>query len=177
MSRIAKNPIAIPKGVEVSLSGNEIRIKGPKGELRSAKNSSIDLVFENELIVVKGGRQDKAINSLAGTTRALIANMVHGVSIGYEKKLNLVGVGYRAQAKGEILSLSLGYSHPVDFKVPVGITVETPSQTEIVIKGCDKQCVGQVAANVRAYRQPEPYKGKGIRYSDEIITRKEAKKK
>jgi large subunit ribosomal protein L6 len=137
----------------------------------------VELDIASESISVKYDRHNKSQVALAGTTRANIANMVVGVSSGYEKKLMMVGVGYRAQAKGQVLNLSLGFSHPVDYEVPAGITVETPSQTEIVVKGCDKQQVGQVAANIRAYRPPEPYKGKGVRYADEVIIRKEAKKK
>jgi large subunit ribosomal protein L6 len=177
MSRVAKNPVAIPKGVEVKLGQNAITLKGGKGTLTASIHPLVEVKVEADSIQVVADVTDRKKNALAGTTRANIANMVTGVSSGYERKLTMVGVGYRAQAKGQILSLSLGYSHPVEFAVPAGITIETPSQTEILIKGCDKQQVGQVAANVRAYRPPEPYKGKGVRYADEEIVRKEAKKK
>ena len=178
MSRVAKNPIALPKGVEAKLSSGSIDVKGPKGALQAIIPTSIQIEIEsNEIRVSKGAANDLKNNALAGTIRANIANMVAGVSTGYERKLSLVGVGYRAQAQGQVLNLSLGFSHPVNFDVPAGITVETPSQTEIVVKGCDKQKVGQVAANIRSYRPPEPYKGKGIRYFEEVIIKKEAKKK
>lgn len=177
MSRVANKPVAIPSGVEVSLDGQQIKIKGGKGELSHAVHATVSVEHEqNELkIVARDG--ERSSNALAGTTRALVQNMVTGVSDGFERKLELVGVGYRAQAQGMTLNLTLGFSHPVNFEVPEGITVETPSQTEILVKGADKQKVGQVAANIRAWRPPEPYKGKGIRYSDEQIVRKEAKKK
>jgi large subunit ribosomal protein L6 len=177
MSRIAKNPVRIPAGVEVSLSGNTLVVKGSKGALTSNVHPSVRLEVDKQAVTILSDPHDKTRNALSGTARATINNMVVGVSAGYEKKLTLVGVGYRAQAKGDVLALTLGFSHPVEFPVPAGITVETPSQTEIVVKGCDRQSVGQVAANIRAYRPPEPYKGKGIRYSDEEIIRKEAKKK
>ncbi|GAB4359913.1 MAG: 50S ribosomal protein L6 [Gammaproteobacteria bacterium] len=177
MSRVAKNPIEIPSGVEVNISGDEIRVKGTKGELSRALSSKV--VVKNENNVLSFEPRDEANNdwAMAGTTRALVNNMVVGVSQGFEKKLQLVGVGYRAQAKGKVLDLTLGFSHPVQYDVPEGITIETPSQTEIVVKGIDKQKVGQVAAEIRAYRPPEPYKGKGVRYADEHVVRKEAKKK
>lgn len=177
MSRIAKNPVLIPGGVEAKFASGDISIKGPKGTLVATIHPLVELEIASESISVKFDRNNKSQVALAGTTRANIANMVAGVSSGYEKKLTMVGVGYRAQAKGQVLNLSLGFSHPVDYEVPPGITVETPSQTEIIVKGCDKQQVGQVAANIRAYRPPEPYKGKGVRYADEVIIRKEAKKK
>jgi len=177
MSRVAKNPIPIPKGVEVTLGADEISIKGSKGVLTTKRSSLVDVKVEDGFIVVEDDRSDRTKNSMGGTIRANLANMVYGVSTGYERKLVLVGVGYRAQTKGSTLSLSLGFSHPLDYDPPAGITIETPSQTEIVVKGCNKQVVGQVAANIRAYRPPEPYKGKGVKYSDEEIIRKEAKKK
>lgn len=177
MSRVAKNPVPIPKGVEVKVDNGSITVKGSKGMLSSELHPLVRVSTENDQVTVGFDRNNINQTALAGTTRANIANMVHGVSNGYERKLSMVGVGYRAQAKGQILSLSLGYSHPIDYVAPDGITVETPSQTEIIVKGCDKQQVGQVAANIRAYRSPEPYKGKGVRYSDENIIRKEAKKK
>lgn len=177
MSRVAKNPVVLPKGVEVKQDGQSLLIKGSKGTLSTTVHPNVKFTIDTNSIVIAPDKSNKANNALSGTTRALLNNMVVGVSSGYEKKLILVGVGYRAQAKGSVLSLSLGYSHPVDFDVPEGITIETPTQTEIVIKGVSKQVVGQVAANIRAYRPPEPYKGKGIKYSDEEIVRKEAKKK
>lgn len=175
MSRIANAPITIPAGVEVNLSGQSITVKGAKGSMQFDINEDISVAQEDKTLSVKA--QNKQANALAGTTRALVNNMVTGVSAGFEKKLTLVGVGYRAQSKGKILNLTLGFSHPVDYEVPDGVTCDTPSQTEIVVTGIDKQKVGQVAADIRAYRPPEPYKGKGVRYSDEVVVRKEAKKK
>jgi len=177
MSRIGKAPVALPGNVEVQLAVSEISVKGPLGTLKQGLSSHITVQkVENELRVAPVG-ESHAANALSGTTRALIANMVLGVTKGYEKKLTLVGVGYRAQAQGDKLNLTLGFSHPVVHQMPKGIKVETPSQTEIVIKGIDKQVVGQVAAEVRAYRSPEPYKGKGVRYADEQVVLKETKKK
>ncbi|MCC5854689.1 MAG: 50S ribosomal protein L6 [Idiomarina sp.] len=177
MSRVAKAPVAIPAGVEVTLNGQEVTIKGAKGTLSRVFNDAVEVVTEEqELRAIP--REGMANNwAQAGTARSLLNNMVQGVTQGFERKLTLVGVGYRAQAQGSKLNLSLGFSHPVEYAVPAGITVETPSQTEVVVKGADKQLVGQVAANIRAYRKPEPYKGKGVRYSDEQVRRKEAKKK
>jgi large subunit ribosomal protein L6 len=177
MSRVAKLPIALPKGVEANLNGNELTIKGAKGTLVAELHPKVEIEISSSIIKVIPDKANSSINALAGTTRANINNMVVGVSQGYEKKLNLIGVGYRAQAKGNSVSLSLGYSHPVEYLAPLGVTIETPTQTEILVKGIDRQVVGQVAANIRAYRSPEPYKGKGIRYSDEVIVKKEAKKK
>jgi len=177
MSRVAKNPVAIPAGVEVSLGADEIVVKGPLGTLKQKQNGNIKVVKDgNELKVEKIGG-GLAAQAMSGTMRALLANMVHGVSKGFEKKLTLVGVGYRAQAKGDVLNLALGFSHPVDHAMPAGVKVETPSQTEIIVKGADKQQVGQVAAEIRAYRSPEPYKGKGVRYANEVVVIKETKKK
>lgn len=175
MSRVAKNPVQVPSGVEVTLGDQTIKIKGSKGELTHEVHPSVELSQEDNILKF-AARTDDA-SALAGTTRALVNNMVTGVSQGFEKKLTLIGVGYRAQAQGKSLNLSLGFSHPVVYEVPEGITVETPSQTEVIVKGIDKQKVGQVAANIRAYRPPEPYKGKGVRYTDEHVVRKEAKKK
>jgi len=175
MSRVAKNPIALPKGVEVKVSGDELVVKGSKGELRHQLGHGITVSVEDNTLKVAPSNDNQW--AMAGTTRALVNNMVTGVSEGFEKKLQLVGVGYRAQSKGAVLDLTLGFSHPVNYPVPKGITIETPSQTEIVVKGIDKQQVGQVAAEIRAYRPPEPYKGKGVRYADEHVVRKEAKKK
>lgn len=177
MSRIAKAPVNIPAGVDIKLDGNKMIVKGVKGQLSHMLNSAVDIDIAENLIHMKWDKDNKEATAQAGTARAILNNMVTGVSAGFEKKLTLIGVGYRAQAKENILSLSLGFSHPVDFEVPVGITVETPTQTEIVVRGTDKQLVGEVAAKIRAYRPPEPYKGKGVRYSDEHVVRKEAKKK
>jgi large subunit ribosomal protein L6 len=177
MSRIAKAPVIIPKGVELNLVGFDLTVKGPKGKLSYALNEAVNLNISNDVVLVEWNQNDKKATAQAGTARANLSNMVKGVSEGFEKKLTLIGVGYRAQAKDNILSLSLGFSHPVDFEVPAGITVETPTQTEIIVRGNDKQLVGEVSAKIRAYRPPEPYKGKGVRYSDEHVVRKEAKKK
>jgi len=177
MSRVAKAPVNVPAGVTVTLSGQDITVKGPVGELSRTIHSDVAVSQEENAIVTTVANEEKGAWAQAGTARALINNMVIGVSAGFEKRLILNGVGYRAKAAGKNLNLSLGFSHPVDHAIPAGITVETPSQTEIVLKGADKQLIGQVAANIRAYRKPEPYKGKGIRYSDEVVRRKEAKKK
>jgi large subunit ribosomal protein L6 len=178
MSRIAKAPINVPSGVNVDISGDQVKVKGSKGDLGLSVHEFVEVVQEDGAIQVKPkDESDKAQWAMAGTFRALVSNMVTGVSDGFTKKLQLIGVGYRAQAKGDVLNLNLGFSHPVDYAVPEGITIETPSQTEIIVSGCDKQRVGQVAAEIRAYRPPEPYKGKGVRYADEHVVRKEAKKK
>jgi len=177
MSRVAKAPVVVPAGVTVTLSGQDIKVKGPIGELSRTINSLVAVSQVENSIITNIVNDVKGAWAQAGTSRALINNMVEGVSKGFEKKLVLNGVGYRAKAAGKNLNLSLGFSHPVDHTIPDGITVETPSQTEITLKGADKQLVGQTAANIRAYRKPEPYKGKGIRYSDENVRRKEAKKK
>lgn len=177
MSRVAKNPVAVPKGVEVTLDGNHLRIKGPKGTMEWTVHPLVTVVREGEALQFAKAKDTVQSNALAGTTRALVANMVRGVTQGFERKLELQGVGYRAQAQGSNLNLTLGFSHPVVFQVPQGVTVETPSQTEILVKGIDKQQVGQVAAKIRAYRPPEPYKGKGVRYAGERVVIKEAKKK
>jgi large subunit ribosomal protein L6 len=176
MSRIAKYPITVPQGVEVTLSGTEISIKGPLGTLKQTLLPQISIEKSDGRLQVRAGEGVNA-GAMSGTMRALVANMVSGVTKGFEKKLTLVGVGYRAQAQGAKLNLSLGFSHPVVHEMPNGIKVETPTQTEIVIKGIDRQLVGQVAAEVRAYRSPEPYKGKGVRYADEVVIIKETKKK
>ena len=177
MSRIAKAPVAIPSGVDIKLEGNNMTVKGSKGQLSFMFNSAISVDITDNVVSMQWDRDDKNATAQAGTARAIVSNMVTGVSAGFEKKLTLIGVGYRAQAKENILNLTLGFSHPVDFEVPAGITVETPTQTEIVVRGSDKQQVGQVAAKIRAYRPPEPYKGKGVRYAEEHVARKEAKKK
>jgi len=177
MSRIAKAPISIPKGVEIKLVGNTLTVKGSNGLLTHELNSVVTVNIENNIIEMLWDKENKVATAQAGTARAVVNNMVTGVSQGFEKKLTLIGVGYRAQAKENILSLSLGFSHPVEFEVPKGIQVETPSQTEILVKGSDRQLVGEIAAKIRSYRPPEPYKGKGVRYTDEHVIRKEAKKK
>ena len=177
MSRIAKSPVELPQGVEFNLSGMTVSIKGSKGSLSMDLNSEVELAQDDKTLSVKPRSGSKFATAIAGTTRSLLANMVQGVTEGFEKKLELRGVGYRAQAQGSKLNLTLGFSHPVVYNVPEGITVETPSQTEVVVKGTDKQRVGQVAAEIRRYRPPEPYKGKGVRYVDEHVVIKEAKKK
>ena len=177
MSRVAKNPIVLPQGVEVSLSNEFISVKGPLGLMKFACNPAVNVENNSGSLVCSAVVGVANSNALSGTVRAVVANMVTGVSKGFERKLNLVGVGYRAQAQGDTLNLTLGFSHPVSHKMPEGVKCETPTQTEILIKGVDKQQVGQVAAEIRAYRKPEPYKGKGVRYSDEVIVIKETKKK
>lgn len=177
MSRIAKNPVVVPSGVEVNLTDGMVSVKGPMGVLSQALTPYVKVSLNEGKLQVAAANDSRHAHAMSGTTRALLANMVHGVSKGFEKKLTLVGVGYRAQAQGNKLSLNLGFSHPVEHVMPDGVKVETPSQTEIIIRGADKQLVGQVAADVRAYRPPEPYKGKGIRYVDETVVLKETKKK
>jgi len=174
MSRIAKAPIELPSGVEVNIKGGQVSVKGPKGNIELQLHSAISLEQEDKEIRVKPATDSDI--AMAGTFRSLVNNMVIGVSDGFEKKLNLVGVGYRAQVQVNKLTLALGFSHPVIYTAPEGVTIEAPSQTELVVKGCDKQKVGQAAAEIRAFRPPEPYKGKGVRYSDERVRRKEAKK-
>ena len=177
MSRIAKNPITLPVGVEVKVEGSTVSVKGSKGLISMHLNEQVQVDQSDSTISIKWDQNNKKATAQAGTARANIANMVTGVTKGFEKKLNLVGVGYRAQLKGKTLSLSLGFSHPIEFPMPEGIVIEAPSQTEIVVKGMDKQLVGAVSADIRAYRPPEPYKGKGVKYADEHIVRKDAKKK
>jgi len=177
MSRIANNPVEIPSGVEVNISGQSMSVKGKNGNMSMEVNKKVQVKQEDNVLKFNGKEGVDGSVAMAGTMRSLVNNMVVGVSQGFEKKLELVGVGYRAQAQGNKLNLTLGFSHPVVYDVPEGISVETPSQTEIVVKGADKQKVGQVSADIRAYRPPEPYKGKGVRYSDERVIRKEAKKK
>ncbi len=176
MARVLK-PVTIPSGVTISVSGQGLEVKGSKGSLKHDVHSEVEIKQEDGNVSFAPRTDSKPVLALVGTTRALVSSMIKGVSEGFERKLELVGVGYRAQAQGQVLNLSLGFSHPVAYAVPAGITVETPSQTEILVKGVDKQVVGQVAAEIRAYRPPEPYKGKGVRYSDERVVRKEAKKK
>ena len=175
MSRVAKNPVDLPSSVEVKMNGRHIQVKGPKGELSLNLHSTVDMVHEDNQIRLAASTDDSAM-AMAGTMRALVSNMVTGVSVGYEKKLTIVGVGYRAQAQGNSLNLSLGFSHPVVYQIAKGVSVETPSQTEIVVSGTDKQLVGQTAAEIRRFRPPEPYKGKGVRYANEQVRRKQAKK-
>jgi len=177
MSRIANNPVQVPSSAEVKQNGQQLTIKGPKGQLGHCIHGLVEMKHEGNELLFRARDASKAANALAGTNRSLVQNMVTGVVDGFEKKLELTGVGYRAQARGKVLNLTLGFSHPIDYALPENITAETPSQTEIVIKGFDKQKVGQVAAEIRAFRPPEPYKGKGVRYAGEVIVRKEAKKK
>ncbi len=178
MSRIAKQTITIPSGVDINIAGQTVSVKGSKGQLQQVVSELVDVAQNDAKELVVSVRADtKESWAMAGTTRALVNNLVTGVSVGFEKKLQLIGVGYRAQAQGKVLNLTLGFSHPVNYELPEGVTAETPTQTEIVVKGIDKQKVGQVAAEIRAYRPPEPYKGKGVRYADEHVVRKEAKKK
>ena len=177
MSRIAKQPLSLPKGAELSVAGDTVTMKGPKGTLSMALNSDVALAEEDGSWHVSAKSGSRFAKAMSGTTRALLGNMAHGVTEGWERKLTLVGVGYRAQAQGNTLNLTLGFSHPVEHKMPEGVTVQTPSQTEVIVSGADKQVVGQVAAEIRGYRPPEPYKGKGVRYADERVVRKEAKKK
>ncbi|MES9902933.1 MAG: 50S ribosomal protein L6 [Sedimenticola sp.] len=177
MSRVGKNPITLPAGVDITIGDDQVTVKGAKGTLQLLLHSAIAISRDEAIITVSPKAENQDQWALAGTFRALINNMVTGVSAGFEKKLQLIGVGYRAQSKGKVLNLSLGFSHPIEYTIPEGITITTPSQTEIVVAGCDKQRVGQVSAEIRSYRPPEPYKGKGVRYADEHVLRKEAKKK
>jgi large subunit ribosomal protein L6 len=177
MSRVGKNPITVPKGAEIKLSADQITVKGPLGTITQCQNQLVKIVDESGTLKFEPANETREADAMSGTMRALVANMVNGVTKGFERKLTLVGVGFRAQAQGDKLNLSLGFSHPVVHQMPEGIKAETPSQTEILIKGIDKQKVGQVAAEVRGYRPPEPYKGKGVRYADEKVILKETKKK
>ncbi|MBU1426783.1 MAG: 50S ribosomal protein L6 [Gammaproteobacteria bacterium] len=177
MSRVAKNPVVVPSGVEVTVAADKISMKGPLGTLTQALKGEVKVEREGDKLLCKATSESAQADAMSGTMRALLANMVVGVSKGFERKLTLVGVGYRAQAAGDSLNLTLGFSHPVVHKMPKGVKVATPSQTEIVLTGSDKQQVGQVAAEIRAYREPEPYKGKGVRYADEVVILKETKKK
>jgi large subunit ribosomal protein L6 len=177
MSRVAKNPVELPKGVEVKLNDTSIEVTGAKGTLSMNINSAVTIAQDGNVLTFDAKHSSKFSKAMSGTTRALVSNMVKGVSAGFSKKLQLVGVGYRVQAQGNSLNLSLGFSHPVVYQVPAAVKVETPSQTEIVLSSADKQLLGQIAAEIRAHRPPEPYKGKGVRYADEQVRRKEAKKK
>ena len=174
MSRVAKDPIKLPAGVDIKINGSQVNVKGPKGSLELVLHPAVGLA-ENDGEYMVQPHEAKNM-AMAGTFRALVNNMVTGVNTGFQKKLQLVGVGYRAQMQGNKLNLALGFSHPVEYNAPEGITIEAPTQTEIIVSGCDKQKVGQVAAEIRSYRPPEPYKGKGVRYADERVIRKEAKK-
>ncbi len=177
MSRVAKAPVNLPKGVDVTINGQTIEVKGAKGTMSATLNGLVEVKNDNGVLSFTPRETTQAGWMQTGTARAVVNNLVTGVSAGFERKLQLVGVGYKAQAKGKVLSLALGFSHPIDYELPEGVTAETPSPTEIVLKSINKQLLGQVAANVRGYRPPEPYKGKGVRYADETILRKEAKKK
>lgn len=177
MSRVAKNPVTIPAGVEVKLGTNEISVKSGSNALSLAVSQHVEIKQEDNLLTFAARDGSKQANAMAGTTRSLVNNMVLGVGEGFVRKLQLIGVGYRAQAQGNKINLTLGFSHPVEYQLPAGVSVETPSQTEILLKAADKQLLGQVASEIRAFRPPEPYKGKGVRYADEQVRRKEAKKK
>jgi large subunit ribosomal protein L6 len=177
MSRIANNPVALPSGVEVKLDGQRISVKGGKGTMEMDVHADVEVQHSNDELTFAARNNSKQARALSGTTRALVSNMVVGVTNGFERRLELQGVGYRAQVQGKKLNLQLGFSHPVEYQLPEGVTAETPSQTEIVVSGIDNQLVGQVSAEIRAFRPPEPYKGKGVRYADERVRRKEAKKK
>ncbi|MFL0809931.1 MAG: 50S ribosomal protein L6 [Agarilytica sp.] len=177
MSRIAKAPVELPAGVDVKIDGKELTVKGGKGSLSLIINNDVDVKQEDKSLLFSPAIGGQSAVALAGTMRSLVNNMVKGVTEGFEKKLQLNGVGYRAKAAGKTLNLTLGFSHPIDYQLPEGVTAETPSQTEIILKSTDKQQLGQAAAEVRAFRAPEPYKGKGVRYADEYVRRKDAKKK
>ncbi len=177
MSRIANSPVELPSGVEVNIANGLVSVKGSNGSMSLQLHDLVDIVNEDNQLKLSSKKESKEAVAMTGTFRSLVNNMVVGVSEGFEKKLQLIGVGYRAKAEGKSVNLVVGYSHPIDYKLPEGVTADTPTQTEIVIKGADKQQVGQVAAEIRKFRPPEPYKGKGIRYADEQVFRKEAKKK
>jgi large subunit ribosomal protein L6 len=177
MSRVAKAPVALPKGVEVTINGQDVQVKGAKGTLSTTLNALVDVKNEEGQLKFSPREDSQAGWMQTGTARAVVNNLVIGVSAGFERKLQLVGVGYKAAAKGKVLNLALGFSHPIDFALPEGVTAETPTPTEIILKSSNKHLLGQVAANVRGFRPPEPYKGKGVRYADETVLRKEAKKK
>lgn len=177
MSRIAKNPVVVPKGVEVKLAGQNLSVKGPKGQLNYEIHSLVKITQADGQLRFERSGDSPMARAISGTTRALVNNMVSGVTKGFEKKLTIIGVGFRAAVQGKKLNLTLGYSHPIAYTIPDGITIECPDQTNIVVRGANKQLVGQVSAEIRGYRPPEPYKGKGVRYTDEQIVRKEAKKK
>ena len=177
MSRVAKNPVAIPEKVQVALNATSIEVSGPLGKLSHPLTNAVKLSREGETITFTATSESQHSRAMSGTLRALVANMVQGVSQGFTRKLSLIGVGYKANAQGAMLNLELGYSHPINHKMPAGVTVQTPTPTEVILTGVDKQVIGQVAAQIRAYRAPEPYKGKGVRYADEVVQIKETKKK
>lgn len=177
MSRIANNPVTLPAGVEFKLDGQTLSVKGAKGALQMQLHPSVEITQDAGQIRFAARNGDQQSRAMAGTTRALVNNMVVGVSVGFERKLQLVGVGYRAQVSGNVVNLALGFSHPVEYQLPANVTAEAPSATDLILRGIDKQVLGQVAAEIREYRRPEPYKGKGVRYADEVVRRKEAKKK
>lgn len=177
MSRIANNPVTLPAGVEFKLDGDNVSVKGAKGALQMTLHPSVEISQDAGVLRFAARNGDQQSRAMAGTTRALVNNMVLGVSQGFERKLQLVGVGYRVQVSGSVVNLSLGFSHPVEYKLPANVTAEAPSATDLVLRGIDKQVLGQVAAEIREYRRPEPYKGKGVRYAEEVVLRKEAKKK
>lgn len=177
MSRVAKNPITLPKGVEAAIAGSAITVKGNKGSLNTVLHNDVQVVVDAGMLQVSPKNNSRQADALAGTFRALINNMVVGVTTGFQRKLTLQGVGYRAKVQGDVLNIAVGYSHPIDYKLPAGVTAETPTQTDIILSSTDKQLLGQVASEIRRFRPPEPYKGKGIRYADENVYRKEAKKK
>ncbi len=177
MSRIGDSPVAVPDGVEVAVDSQDVRVSGPKGALSMRVHQDVEVMREDGLVRFKARSGGKNVKALVGTARSLVSNMVRGVSVGFEKKLELQGVGYRATAKGSMLRLQLGFSHPIEYQLPAGVAAATPSQTEIVLSGVDKQLVGQVGAEIRGFRPPEPYKGKGVRYAGELVRRKDAKKK
>lgn len=177
MSRVAKNPVAIPAKVEVVLSANNIAVSGPLGKLSHPLTDAVELKRDGDTITFTATSDSQHSRAMSGTLRALVANMVQGVSVGFTRKLTLVGVGYKANAQGAMLNLELGYSHPINHKMPAGVTVQTPTPTEVILTGFDKQVIGQIAAQIRSYRAPEPYKGKGVRYADEVVAIKETKKK
>jgi large subunit ribosomal protein L6 len=175
MSRIGKKPIPVPNGVKVGLNGNQVQVEGPKGKLSRALPAAVHVALEDEKVMVRHDAEASKNTALQGLTRTLVANMIDGVTKGFEKELEIVGVGYRAEAKGKILNLSLGFSHPVEFPIPDGISIEVEKQTKITVRGADKELVGETAATLRDFRPPEPYKGKGIKYKDERIIRKAGK--
>ena len=177
MSRVAKNPVTVPAGVEVKFGTDKLTVKGKNGELSFPLTEDVTIELNDGQLTFAAANSTKQANAMSGTVRALVNNMVKGVAEGFEKKLQLIGVGYRAQAQGKVLNLSLGFSHPIAYEMPEGVSVQTPSQTEIVLTGADKQAVGQVAAEIRSFRSPEPYKGKGVRYVGEVVVMKETKKK
>lgn len=177
MSRVAKNPIAIPAKVDVVISASEVAVSGPLGKLTQALSADISIARDGEQLLVQANNTSKHAQAMSGTIRALVNNMVQGVSAGFTRKLTLIGVGYKANAQGSTLNLELGYSHPINHKMPEGVTVQTPTPTEVILTGANKQVLGQVAAQIRGYRAPEPYKGKGVRYADEVVAIKETKKK